>query len=733
MTTRPSDRSRPADAARRLRAQAQSGSAALPSLDDPPVINTVRPAAEEPLPGVPPPPEPLPGQKSTLGLMKFRDRLPQPPVVRAWEHPQEETITIRAERAPVRYHADLPATEAWTYEGQLPAPTIEVRTGEPVLINWENGLYAERDHRSDHDHDDGYAALAYDVVRVPPEDDVTETIRIANQPGGCVRPDGHGHHSDHPENSYPRLDGTDDIRAATVVHVHGALTDGHNDGWAHNVMLPGHTARCSYPNEQESGTLWYHDHAMAITRFTVFSGLAGLYLVRDHIEESLNLPSQGHEIPLVIADRNLESKPGDADDFRPTGRLLYKQAGTEDDGVEAEVAVSGPFTMVNGRIWPSADVEARWYRFRVLNASNSRIYQLALYDTTEESIPPEVSPLPANDDGGFGDDPQAHGMNRLTDAMVVLGTEGGLLAHPELPPNSVIELGPGERIDILIDFSTLRGRRVELRNENATALNPQPGQIDATALQFDVDRNDCDDPFQLPDTLNPNYTRWWQDDDGSLIVGPDPDTDRIEKYKEVWIGVIPIGTHDNGHPQMWELHDVSDLPEDEIGTTDVIRLAQEGDRPPKVLRAGAKLFDDTIGFLLAENDWALWHIVHLGGPDHPMHIHMTTFQLLQRRSWELQDDGTVPGFDRETGSTPEPLPVPEPGPGIDPITAGTKETWVVRGGEHVTVLGHFAGANGNFMYHCHILDHEDHTMMRPFIVLPESLLSLHQGHGSGGH
>lgn len=115
-----------------------------------------------------------------------------------------------------------------------------------------------------------------------------------------------------------------------------------------------------------------------------------------------------------------------------------------------------------------------------------------------------------------------------------------------------------------------------------------------------------------------------------------------------------------------------------------------------------------------------------------MHIHMTTFQMLSRRTLTLTADGT-PLFDTASGSTTVPLPVLLPGPAIDPILAGTKDTYLVDPGEWVSVLGHFDGAAGSFMYHCHILDHEDHTMMRPFVVLPPDVLAFHGAHGGGHH
>ena len=84
-------------------------------------------------------------------------------------------------------------------------------------------------------------------------------------------------------------------------------------------------------------------------------------------------------------------------------------------------------------------------------------------------------------------------------------------------------------------------------------------------------------------------------------------------------------------------------------------------------------------------------------------------------------------------STPSMSPTPAPGRAIDAIDAGQKDTWVIKSGEWVSILGQFAGATGSFMYHCHILDHEDHTMMRPFVVLPKSILAFHTGHAGGHH
>ncbi|MGX5693451.1 multicopper oxidase family protein [Dermacoccus abyssi] len=636
----------------------------------------------------------LPGVDSGLGLRKFVDRLTQPPIIRAWRRFGEQPIRIRAEEAVVRLHAGLPRTRVWTYEGCMPAPTIEVRSGREVRIDWENGLADRR----------GPLHLPFDVVRVPPNAGVTDFVR-ALQPGGRSNARGGG------DDAYPPLANTQDITAATVVHMHGALTDGHNDGWAHNVALPGNVTRCAYPNAQSARTLWYHDHAMAVTRFNVHAGLAGFYLIRDEVEDALDLPRSDEELVLAVADRNLETD----EKGRFTGRILYKQAGTVQNGIEGEIPVTGPFTMVNGTIWPTKNVDARWHRLRLLNASNSRVMRFALHDTTDGH---GQAPLPSND--------PAFTATRIADALVVIGTDGGFLGKPSPPADGVLEMGPGERADVLVDFGALRGRTVELRNENNTVLNARPGQSEASAMQFVVDGRQVRDPFRLPRVLDARYARWTHRSDGVLEV----DGGRlVDHHEHAWIGVVPPRVRGAAHPEMWELKEVEgDVPAD---TPDVIRIATQ-DGGVTTLRPVAKLFDDTVTLRFGEGDWAVWNIVHLGGPEHPMHIHMTDFQMLTRRQWPLTN-GNVPGFDMTLGATPTPLPVPSAGRPIDAITAGRKDTWVVKPGEWVSILGELAGATGSFMYHCHILDHEDHTMMRPFVVLPKPLLAFHAGHGGGHH
>jgi spore coat protein A len=124
--------------------------------------------------------------------------------------------------------------------------------------------------------------------------------------------------------------------------------------------LPGESATYEYPNGQNAATLWYHDHALGITRLNVYMGLAGLYVIRDVSEPSLNLPRGPFEVPVLIQDRS----------FAADGSLRYPERWEEE--------FFGATILVNSRVWPYVEVRPRKYRLRIVNGSNSRTYTLAL-------------------------------------------------------------------------------------------------------------------------------------------------------------------------------------------------------------------------------------------------------------------------------------------------------------------------------------------------------------------
>jgi spore coat protein A, manganese oxidase len=198
----------------------------------------------------------------------------------------------------------------------------------------------------------------------------------------------------------------------TSTHLHGSASLPQYDGYASDITRPGQYKDYWFPNNQDARTMWYHDHGVHITATNAQMGLAGMYIVHDAKELALPIPHGEYDVPLVLKDAM----------FQRNGELIF------DDNDHS--GMYGDVILVNGRPWPLMEVEPRKYRFRILNASVSRSFELAL-DT----------------DG----------------PMTVIGTDGGLMAHPQ--EISSFRLGNAERYEVVIDFSAYRpGQRVVLRN-----------------------------------------------------------------------------------------------------------------------------------------------------------------------------------------------------------------------------------------------------------------------------
>jgi FtsP/CotA-like multicopper oxidase with cupredoxin domain len=615
------------------------------------------PATAEAAPMLPSPmPPPATGTSATaaplgpptapdFGLTKFLDPLRIPPVIR-----DQGEITITMTTAPVRLHSQLPPTTLWTYQGHFPGPTIEVRGGTRLRVAWSNELRG---------------TIPVVAVQVP-----FALPSPANLPGYRA--------ADGTLTAGVKLiDGVADLPPWTVTHLHGAVTNGSNDGWAHNATLAGHAQLTEYPNGQAATMLWYHDHAMGVTRFNIFAGLSGTYLIRDAEEDRLGLPSGDHEIPLIITDRNLDTDPATG---ALTGTALYKMPYVPATGTM--VPVTGPFTLVNGVIWPHVDVEARWYRFRVLNTANSRFFRLDLVD--EAGV--------------------VH-----NDAVRIAGTDSGLLPAPAPVPAAGLTITPAERVDLLIDFSRFPGQHLRLTN-TGSAVEPD-------IIEFRVGPGGRPDPFTLPARLSTSYQR--------LSIG----TTVPDDHDTVFVATLPPAVAGNPNPGMWELMEITDpsgLP-GRFPATGFIQLTDPDTGKVRTFRKMAAQFDDTTNFFFARGRWVVWNFLQLGGAPHPMHIHASRFQLLTRRTWT-----DLSAFDLATGGTTTPLPVPSDGPVIQQYEEGWKDTFQVQQGQWVTVAGRFDGATGEFMYHCHMLEHEDMGMMRPFVVQPPEVARIMGGPSMSG-
>jgi len=226
----------------------------------------------------------------------------------------------------------------------------------------------------------------------------------------------------------------------TSVHLHGSASLPQYDGYANDVTPIGFHKDYRYPNLQPARTLWYHDHGVHHTATNAYFGLYAQYHLHDVTETEL-LPQGEFDVPVTVADAM----------FAADGSLAFDDNSTS--------GLWGDVILVNGRPWPVMKVKRRVYRFRVLNASVSRSYRLAL-------------------DTG--------------DPVTVVATDGGLMPRSQ-------EVGQwrhagAERYEVLIDFRRYQpGRRVVLRNLS----NPNNVDYEHTdkVMAFDV----TDEPFSTRD------------------------------------------------------------------------------------------------------------------------------------------------------------------------------------------------------------------------------------------
>ncbi|GAA2236629.1 multicopper oxidase domain-containing protein [Streptomyces indiaensis] len=596
-------------------------------------------------------------------LAPYVTPLTVPPVLRPASGDLLRETEIALRPAWTRLHPQLPPTLMWGYDGQIPGPTIEVRRGQRVRIAWTNRIPEDSEY---------------------PVTSVEVKLRRDGRPQASTEP---GREGVEPNKDVAALP------AWSVTHLHGAQTGGGNDGWADNAVASGDAQLSEYPNDHQAVQWWYHDHAMNITRWNVMAGLYGTYLVRDDEEDALRLPSGERELPLLLADRNLDTD----EDGRLNGRLLHKTVVVQDANPETGKPVSipftGPYTTVNGRIWPYADVEAGWYRFRLVNASNARIYDLVLVDE-------ENNPVPG--------------------VLHQIGSDGGLLPRPvpvdfdaALP---TLTAAPAERFDLLADFRGLAGRTLRLVNKGR---NQPPGVPDPAGdvpypavLEFRIGELCEPDTFELPAVLSGSFRRLTHDiGHGHRLVVLTP----------------PATKGAGGHPEIWEMAEVEHPDGLQLPADGVIQVTGP-DGTTRTYRRTARTFNDALGHTIAEGSHEQWSFLNLAPIVHPMHIHLADFQLLGRDAYD------VSGFDPAVGGTRTPI---RHDAGTDiplaPNERGWKDVFRVPGNQMLRVMGRFDGAHGRFMYHCHLLEHEDMGMMRPFVVMPAQVLKFDHGGAHGGH
>jgi len=573
----------------------------------------------------------------------------------------------------MNYTAPLPLSAPGATTFNYPALTVETQQYRRDRVKWINGLVNPETGEF--------------LAHLTPVD---QTLHWAN-PGGAG---GAGIDS-----RPPWEDGTPGPYMGPVpmvTHVHGAHVDAISDGYPEAWWLPAANniggyvtqgtrydsvepveegaALFEYDNSQRPATLWYHDHTLGMTRNNVYAGPAGFWLVRGLAEFQLNLPGPApapgedpnfdpdvrariREIPVVIQDRS----------FNEDGSLYFPPVrGDFDDYLGPFIPDTdvppiwnpeffGNFMVTNGTVWPKLNVQPEKYRFRFLDGCNARflILRLATDNTPGDGI----------DDGDW---------TQVTGGVFKqIGSEGGLFNAPV--PLDQLLIAPAERADVVIDFAQYAGQTLYLVNvgpdepfgggQPFTDFDPSDPASTGQVLKFIVADGNGADTSSLPSRLS-NVIR--------TPLTAARQTRKItlnEEVSEYFDGPIAalLGTLDDygySNPLLW-MDEITEKPH--LGTSEI------------------------------------WEIYNLTEDAHPIHLHLVMFQVIDRQDITIEADGQV------TGLSGDPVPPSS-------WEMGWKDTVVALPGQVTRIIATF-DKPGLFVWHCHIIDHEDNEMMRPYEVV----------------
>jgi spore coat protein A len=640
-------------------------------------------------------------------ITKFATPLLIPPVM-----PRAGTLKERGGK-PIDYYeismrqlsqqilpADMPATTVWGYgavsrereRGLLlhnaPSLTIEARRDRPVRVKWINELV---------DTDGNY---------LPHLLPVDPTLHWANPGGGATGRD--------TRPGFTSTPGRYTGPVPMVTHLHGAVGVGdESDGYAEAWYLPAAgdipadlatdgtwydffaekarrrfgvdwapgQATFQYPNLNRASTLWYHDHTLGMTRLNVYAGPAGFYIVRggpddivlDTRDDSAavlpgpapkandRLPSNKtyYEIPMAIQDRA----------FNVDGSLFYPDTRAFFDGLVSPYIPEGGMDgfspiwnpeffgntiMVNGNTWPSQVVEQRRYRFRFLNGCQSRFLIL-----------------------DFNEVPGVE--------VWQIGNEGGFLAAPvnlTTGHENRVLLGLAERADVIVDFTNVpRGRHVL-----ANVGPDQPFGGGVPGDDFDVA-----DPATTGQVMEFRVVP---------AVAADPTTPpRFMRLPAITPLPAPVRTRPLGLIEKGGMG-VNYEGEDVEGPIEAILGTIEAGRPVEHMWMDPVTENPGVG------DTEIWELYNATADAHPMHVHEVTFEVVGREGLVMDDD--EPELPLRTNGTII---------GPEPWETGLKDTVIAYPGQVTRIKATF-GTAGQFVWHCHIVEHEDNEMMRPFRIGP---------------
>ncbi len=536
-----------------------------------------------------------------------------------------------------------------------------------------------------------------------------------------------------------------------AMHLHGGEVQSASDGGPFAWFTPDYALKgkgwdngvgpiLHYPNSQEAATLWFHEHSqLGLTRINVYAGMAGFYFLRGWDEELARLP--GWSKDNLVKENTPAGKVADAlhpDAYLPEIEIVIQDRMFDQNGqlyydVEPNNPELHPFwnpeffgnvITVNGKTWPYLSVAPRKYRFHFLDGSNARFYNMWLHNLATGANGP---------------------------ALIQVGTDGGMLDSPVvLDPTlaRTLLMAPGERADIIIDFSKFKGQTLTLMND-ANAPYPMGDEVERgftdRIMQFVVNGDMVNkiypkkvgpDLSAVPNRLRLSPIVKFTDFAGNLNAKPD--VIRQLTLNEVMNDDEPVMVLVN-NSRYEPVENMPDMPEMSSMFGDVTEKPVEGTTEK-------------------------WQIVNLTMDAHPMHLHLVQFQLVSRQNFDVMrykmdymdsftgvnggmagmymgaegppfkydvknSDGAIGG---NLPVTPYLIGAPIP---ADPNEKGWKDVLKCYPGQITTYMVRFApqelpvwwpkalsrfsfdpGIGPGYVWHCHIVEHEDNDMMRPMDV-----------------
>ena len=487
------------------------------------------------------------------------------------------------------------------------------------------------------------------------------------------------------DHTFMGMTDSDEMAPRGVIHLHGAHSEPSQDGLPADTITPGGSTTYRYVNDQDSAGLWYHDHSWGMTRLQVTAGLAGQYWLRDAYDTGkpdnpLGLPTGAAEIPLTLQDRTFNA---DGTMAYPVGAFCGQDAPAGYPNQWAPESF-GDLAVVNGKVAPNLDVARGVYRFRLLNASNARFYRMAM----PAGVP-----------------------------VYQIGTDGGLLNAPVRL--SELLLAPAERADLLVDLRTATpGSTYRVMNTaNSPFSDPMaPPEEDEAPLhelmQFTVTS------ARGVQTGIPSTLRGGRNQPAALPTLKAAST-RTVMLNEIADPTVDEPVHGHINNQFY-----SDSTGMAPRTTEI--------EQPKL------------------NTVEEWDIVNTTGDAHPIHLHLTQFRILNRQQFDepaytaaVNTQLPAPGLPDPSVSGKGPWPAVSAnqylmGTPTAPAAneRGWKDTVIAPPGQVTRILVPFGGTAagvpapftgdaksasvqrfaGTYVFHCHILEHEDNDMMQPYRI-----------------